>query len=329
MVNPLRDAFNRDHSYLRISLTEKCNLRCSYCMPEDGVPLTPSSSLLTTAEILRLARLFVQQGITKIRLTGGEPTIRKDLIEIIRGLNALKPLGLKTIGMTTNGLALKRRLSALKDAGMDRLNISLDTLDHHRFIEMTRRNGLESVRSAMLAAVEMKAFKQVKLNVVVMRNTNDDELNAFVGLTKDLPIYVRFIEYMPFGGNQWNENTFISYAEMMQRISSSYPSIDKATDTPNDTSKAYRVKGHRGKFGFISSMSDHFCGTCNRLRLLADGNLKVCLFGNAEINLRDKMRQKVSDDDLIALVSLAGNHKQLLLLFYQVFFLNIFEIFIL
>ncbi|KND01209.1 molybdenum cofactor biosynthesis protein A [Spizellomyces punctatus DAOM BR117] len=305
----LTDTFGRQHSYLRISLTEKCNLRCTYCMPAEGVPLSPKDHILSTPEVLRLAKLFVTEGVTKIRLTGGEPTIRKDLMDIIAGLNDLRSIGLKTIGMTTNGLALKRKLPALREAGLDQLNISLDTLDVFKFELMTRRRGFQNVMDSITGAVSA-GFDAVKLNAVVIKNVNDYEVVRFVELTKDMPINVRFIEYMPFDGNKWNEAKFVSYKNMLARIKETYPDVIKLTDDANDTSKAYAVPGFSGKFGFITSMSEHFCGSCNRLRLLADGNLKVCLFGNAEVNLRDAMRSGAQDDKLLDVIGAAVKRKK-------------------
>lgn len=197
---PLVDNFNRFHSYLRISLTERCNLRCTYCMPEDGVKLTKHENLLTSPEILRLSKVFVGQGITKIRLTGGEPTIRKDLLDIIQGINKLREIGLKTIGMTTNGIALKRKLPALREYGLDQLNISLDTLDPFKFELMTRRKGFDAVMESIMSAVDLQ-FPAVKINVVVINKLNSNEILNFVNLTKDLNVNVRFIEYMPFDGS--------------------------------------------------------------------------------------------------------------------------------
>ncbi|KAJ3049042.1 hypothetical protein HK097_009968, partial [Rhizophlyctis rosea] len=278
-------------------------------MPAEGVPLTPHAELLNTDEISRVARLFVESGVTKIRLTGGEPTVRKDLPEIIAGLNKLKSSGLEAIGMTSNGLALKRKLPTLRENGLDNLNISLDTLDKFKFEIMTRRRGFDAVMESIHTAVSLD-FPSVKLNSVVIKGVNDMELLDFVRMTKDLPLYVRFIEYMPFGGNRWNTEKFVSYKEMLDRIRKDYPSVQKLSDDPNDTSKAYTIPGYRGRFGFITSMSDHFCGTCNRLRVLADGNMKVCLFGNKEVNLRDAIRGGASDEELMQIVGTAVQRKK-------------------
>ncbi|KAJ3354919.1 Molybdenum cofactor synthesis protein 1 [Entophlyctis luteolus] len=297
------DTFGRRHDYLRISLTEKCNLRCTYCMPASGVPeLTPNERLLKVDEVVRLARIFVEQcGVNKIRLTGGEPTVRKDLSEIIEGLGSLRPQGLKSIGMTTNGLALKSRLPILRDAGLNNINISLDTMDPFTFELLTRRRGHQSVVDAVFAALNA-GFDSVKLNCVVMKGVNDHEVAKFVDLTKTNDIYVRFIEYMPFDGNQWTSTKFVPYKEILSNIIKVLP-VSKCADSISDTSKAYRVEGYKGKFGFITSMSEHFCHTCNRIRLLADGNLKVCLFGNTEVNLLELLRAGASDDELVRVIS--------------------------
>lgn len=277
-------------------------------MPEEGVPLTPSSQLLSTDEIIRIARLFVESGVTKIRLTGGEPSIRKDIIEIVARLNELKSLGLEKIGMTTNGIALKRKLPHLIDAGLDSLNISLDTLDKFKFELITRRKGFEAVCDTINMAAESPI--ETKVNCVVIKNVNDDEIVDFVSWTRDKDIYMRFIEYMPFDGNKWSKDKFVSYRQLLSRIQETYPVINKAEDEPNDTSKRYRIPDSKGSFGFITSMSDHFCHTCNRLRITADGNLKVCLFGQKEISLRDVIRSGSTDSDLLDVISLAVKRKK-------------------
>ncbi|KAF7723113.1 Molybdenum cofactor synthesis protein 1 [Apophysomyces ossiformis] len=305
----LKDTFGRQHNYLRLSLTERCNLRCTYCMPEGGVDLTPKEQLLTTDEILHLAQLFVDQGVTKIRLTGGEPTVRPDIVEIVQGLGRLKSRGLQSIGMTTNGVALKRKLPKLKEAGLDSLNISLDTLDRHMFEIMTRRRGFERVLEAIDEAVNI-GIPNVKINCVVLRGSNDNQILHFAAYTKDHPVNVRFIEYMPFDGNRWNKDKLVPYKELIRRIESIYGNLIKLKDDPNDTTKAYQIPGYCGKLGFITSMTDHFCGTCNRLRITADGNIKVCLFGNAEVSLRDLMRKGCSDDELLQVIGAAVQRKK-------------------
>ncbi|KAK6760606.1 hypothetical protein RB195_021898 [Necator americanus] len=276
---PFVDTHGRVHSYLRISLTEKCNLRCLYCMPEEGVQLTPPSNLLTSDEIVRLVELFASHGIDKIRLTGGEPTIRRDIVEIVERIRNID--GIVDIGLTSNGIVLAKKLRQLKEAGLTKVNISLDTLVDHKFTLMTRRNGFAKVMKSIDLAEAL--FPTVKINTVVMRNINDDEVNDFVNLTKNRRLDVRFIEYMPFGGNHFSTKKFIDFKALLAIINQKYNGlVERLQDAPHATTKAFKIAGFKGQFGFITSMSDHFCGTCNRLRITADGNLKVCLHGNAE-----------------------------------------------
>lgn len=305
----LTDTFGRHHTYLRISLSERCNLRCQYCMPEEGVDLTPKEKLLSTEEILRLSEMFVQEGITKIRLTGGEPLVRKDLAHIIEGMNRLRPFGLQTIAMTTNGVTLARKLPLLKEAGLDLLNISLDTLIPAKFEFITRRKGWDRVMNGIDTALDL-GYDPVKVNCVVTRGVNEEEINDFVALTENKNIDIRFIEYMPFDGNKWNFKKMVPYQEMLKNIQERYPTVYRMSDLPNDTSKAYKVEGFKGQVGFITSMSEHFCGSCNRLRLTADGNLKVCLFGNSEVSLRDVLREDISEEELMQVVSAAVKRKK-------------------
>ncbi len=289
------DTFGRRHTYLRISLTERCNLRCRYCMPEEGIDLSPKSAILTFEEIERLARIFVRGGVDKIRLTGGEPLVRKDVEELVDRLGALA--GLKTLAITTNGLLLPKKMHRLHAAGVNLLNISLDTLRPERFEAITRRKGFDRVLEAIDMAIDY-GFDPVKVNCVVMRDVNDDEVGDFVELTRERPIEVRFIEYMPFQGNGWSEGAFMPYADIKRRAEQSHPALSRLEDGPHATSKTYRAAGYRGTVGFITSMSDEFCSTCNRLRLTADGSLKVCLFGNAEVSLRDVMRRGAGDEEV-------------------------------
>ncbi|XP_031177209.2 molybdenum cofactor biosynthesis protein 1 isoform X2 [Sander lucioperca] len=303
----LTDNFGRRHSYLRMSLTEKCNLRCQYCMPEDGVKLTPRSQLLSTSEVLTLARLFVQEGVEKIRLTGGEPLIRPDVLDIIAELRKLE--GLKTIAVTTNGMNLARLLPKLKDAGLNLINISLDSLVPAKFEFIVRRKGFHKVIEGIDKAIEM-GYNPVKVNCVVMRGLNEDELLDFVALTEKKPLEVRFIEYMPFDGNKWNFKKMVSYQEMLDHIRQQWPNLEKLQTGQTETAKTFKVPGFKGQVGFITSMSDHFCGSCNRLRITADGNLKVCLFGNSEVSLRDVLRSGASNEELLQIIGAAVGRKK-------------------
>lgn len=275
-------------------------------MPADGVELSPKQHLLTTDEIVLIAKLFVQHGVKKIRLTGGEPTIRKDLSEIIARLKELP--GLENVGITTNALVLTRNLVQYQRAGLDAINISLDSLKAEKFEQITRRRGFDRVIAGIDLAVQL-GFKP-KVNCVVMKNFNEDEVCDFVEWTKDRAVDVRFIEYMPFSGNRWHNEKMLSYKEMLNMILEKFPNFHALPNGPNDTSKAYHVPGYKGKVGFITSMTEHFCGSCNRLRITADGNLKVCLFGNKEVSLRDAIRAGSSEEDLQALIGAAVFRKK-------------------
>jgi len=325
----LEDSYARKHSYLRISLVERCNLRCRYCMPPDGVPLQSQDKLLDADEVDRLTTLFGSNGVDKVRLTGGEPLLRKDIASIITKIPA-NP-NINSVGITTNAITLSRQLPALTQAGLTHANISLDTLIDEKFQDVTRRKGLKQVLKAIQDSCKALPQGNVKLNCVVMKGFNDDELRDFIYMTKDLPLDVRFIEWMPFNNNGWSNNRFLSYADMMERIQSDeVQSEDNVTgkflrsstrglppmkllreeDGPNDTTKWWKVAGHVGRVGFITSMSEHFCGTCNRMRITADGQLKVCLFGSAEVSLRDAMRGGASDEDLGFIIKAALQKKK-------------------
>lgn len=297
----LTDTFHRQHDYLRISVTERCNLRCLYCMPEEGVPLSPDRNLLTSPEIIMLSSIFVAQGVSKIRLTGGEPTVRRDILPLMHQLGALRPYGLRELCITTNGISLHRKLDSMIESGLTGVNLSLDTLDPWQFQIMTRRKGFDAVQKSIDRVLEMNSLGagvKLKINCVVMRGLNDREILPFVELTREKDLEVRFIEYMPFDGNKWNKGKMFSYDEMLDVIRGKYPDLHKVRDEKNDTSKTWKIPGFAGRLGFITSMTHNFCGTCNRLRITSDGNLKVCLFGNAEVSLRDILRKSNSGDPI-------------------------------
>ncbi|CAH1636263.1 unnamed protein product [Spodoptera littoralis] len=302
---PLVDSFGRRHNYLRISLTERCNLRCQYCMPAEGVPLSPRGALLSRDELLRLARVFVAAGVDKVRLTGGEPTLRADLADVVRGL---REAGVRAVGMTTNGLVLTRRLPALQRAGLSALNVSLDSLRADRYERMARRPGLARVLAGVDLALQL-GYSPVKINVVLMKGFNDDEISDFVEYTMDRDVEVRFIEFMPFSGNRWDDSKLVPYRAALAAARARHE-LAPAAARPHDTATLWRAAGARGAVGFISSMTQHFCSSCNRLRLTADGNLKVCLFGAAEVSLRDAARAGASDAALTGLVRAALRNKK-------------------
>ena len=284
MSIPLTDRHDRTHRSLRISIVDKCDLRCTYCMPEDQHFLR-REELMTREEIVTIARLFVERyGITKIRLTGGEPLVRPDAVDIVRDLVTL-PVKL---GLTTNALTLHKHLDGLIDAGLRSLNVSLDTFDAERFRKITRRDGYDVVWTNIQEA--HRRGLRVKLNMVVMRGVNDDELLRFVELTRDHDIHVRFIEFMPFAGNHWGRERVYTYAEMLGHIGSVH-SFEKLTDDPHSTAKAYRVPGWKGTFAVISTVTEPFCGTCDRLRLTAEGRMRNCLFAREETDLLSALRR--------------------------------------
>lgn len=283
----LQDSHGRDHAYLRISLIERCNLRCSYCMPEEGVQLSQKSHLMTYEEIYEIAKTFVKHGVTKIRLTGGEPLIRKDIPIILEKLSTL-PVELS---ITSNAIIIDNFIDVLKENKVNKINVSLDSLDREKFKHITRRDQFEKVYSNILLLVN-EDFT-VKVNAVLMKDFNDNEIIDFINFTKDLPISVRFIEFMPFDGNKWDMSKMVSYKEVMSYVNASFTEdqIERLQDAPNDTSKNYKIKGFQGSFAIISSVTNPFCDSCNRLRLTANGQLKNCLFSATESDLLTTLRQ--------------------------------------
>jgi len=278
------DGFNRVHDYLRISLTDNCNLRCFYCMPDEDYAFTPASLLMQAEEIEAIAKVFVAHGVRKIRLTGGEPLVRKDAADIIRRLAALDV----KLTMTTNGTRLHEFADLLWENGIRSLNISLDTLSRDRFLLLTRRDQFDRVR-ANIDLLLVRGF-HVKVNVVVMKGLNDGEINDFIRWTKDDPVHVRFIEFMPFSGNRWNSDRVMTWQQILEQVSAGFE-IQPLHREKHETAKNYQVPGHAGTFAVISTMSAPFCGDCNRMRLTADGKMKNCLFSQTETDLLTPFRQ--------------------------------------
>ncbi|QPH40696.1 GTP 3',8-cyclase MoaA [Pedobacter endophyticus] len=279
----IKDSFGRVHDYLRISLTDNCNFRCFYCMPEEEYDFTPASRLMQTDEIIKIATLFVAQGVKKIRLTGGEPLVRKDAAAIITALGKL-PVELV---ITTNGTRIAEMLPTLIEANIKTVNISLDTLQPEKFMLITRRDVFHQVRSNIELLLQHKIA--VKINMVVMKGLNDNEIVDFIAWTKHNPIQVRFIEFMPFTGNKWTSNKMFSLDEILAVVAREYTLLPVAAE-PNDTAKHFMIPGHEGSFAVISTMTAPFCSTCNRMRLTADGKLKNCLFSQGETDLLTPLR---------------------------------------
>jgi len=284
--NPLQDSFGRGHNYLRISLTENCNLRCTYCMPAEGIALTPKPHLMTADEIVSIATTFVGLGVDKIRLTGGEPLVRKDAKDIMLRLGKL---GIN-LSLTTNGVLVPGFIDIFSQAGISTINVSLDTLVAEKYNTITRRDLFETV----LDNIELLLTEgfRVKLNVVLIKGFNDNEIIDFVALTKHKDIQIRFIEFMPFSGNAWDKSKLVGYDEILQTLHSVFPGgqLQRLADAPNDTAKNFKIGSYLGGFAIISSVTNPFCGTCNRIRLTADGKLKNCLFSNSETDLLEALR---------------------------------------
>ena len=286
------DGFNRAHNYLRISMTDNCNLRCFYCMPEEDYEFTPASRLMQPEEIEAIAKIFVAQGVNKIRLTGGEPLVRKDAADIIMRLSKL-PVNLT---ITTNGTRLHEFADVLESAGVKSLNISLDTLNKEKFNLMTRRNQFERVYENIQLMIQ-KGF-HVKINMVVIKNLNHDEIIDFVQWTKNEPVHVRFIEFMPFTGNHWQNEKVFTLQQILETVSCEFDILPLEKEK-HETAKKYIIPGHKGTFAVISTMSAPFCSDCNRMRLTADGKMKNCLFSQSETDLLTPFRNK---EDILPLI---------------------------
>ena len=291
----LTDTHGRKHNYLRISLSEKCNLRCTYCMPHDGIPLSPRANLMSAEEIEAFAKVFVKNGVDKIRLTGGEPLVRKDFSDILERLAKL-PVKLS---ITTNALLTHRFIADFKKYGLKDINVSLDSLNAEKFKFITRRDQYKKAFTNIEQLI--KEGFNVKINAVLMKNFNEDEIVEFIKLTKERTINVRFIEFMPFDGNAWNKDKLVSQAEIINRVTDHF-GVEALLPLPNEanfTARNFRIEGFMGSFGIISSVTNPFCDSCNRIRLTADGKLKNCLFSNEETNLLKAFREGEKLEQLI------------------------------
>lgn len=285
---PALDSYGRRIDYLRISLTDRCNMRCVYCMPEIGMKFMPRPELLTTEELLVVVRAAAAVGFRKLRLTGGEPTLRPDLIEIVRAFKATP--GIEHVAMTTNALRLAPLAEGLKQAGLDRVNVSIDTLDPDKFRRVTRGGRFEEVWAGIEAA-DRVGLLPIKLNAVVVRGMNDGEVTDLAALTLERPWEMRFIEVMPLTGVAGlAEEGVVSTTELITAIEKRFGPLEPYGQDPSDPARRYRIPGARGKLGFISAVTDPFCSTCNRMRLTSDGRLHLCLLRDDEVDLRAAVR---------------------------------------
>ena len=293
------DRYQREIHYLRLSVTDLCNLRCRYCMP-DGVEKLEREAVLTYEEFLRLAALFAQCGIDTVRVTGGEPLVRKNVAQLVAGLKATP--GIRRVTLTTNAVLLAEQLPALLDAGLDSVNISLDTLRAERFREITRRGDLDDTFAGIRAA-EDAGFQNLKLDTVLMGGVNDDEIEDFLSLTKEHPWEVRFIELMPMGPcAAWPKERFLPVTEVLNR----FPALEEIE--PNGVARRYRLPGAMGTVGLIAPMSHEFCGACRRIRVTADGKLKGCLHSREEISLRGLHGRELEDAILRGILQKPKGH---------------------
>jgi cyclic pyranopterin phosphate synthase len=294
------DTFGRIADDLRVSVTDRCNFRCTYCMPAEGLAWLPKSEILTFEELTRLLRLFVERlGIASVKVTGGEPTVRADLPDLVRMFRAVAPD--VDLSMTTNGVLLDRLAAPLADAGMDRVTVSLDSLLRHRFEEMTRRDALERVLTGIRAA-EAAGLVPIKINCVVIGGTNEDEVVDFARWSREHGHVVRFIEYMPLDAqHEWERAKVVPSARLLEAVNAVFPLVGEGPD--HEPATGYRfADGAPGGIGVIGSVTEPFCGTCNRLRITAEGQVRACLFALEETDLREPMRSGSSDDELEALV---------------------------
>lgn len=301
----LSDSFQRPLNYLRISVTDRCNLRCIYCMPSEGIPLMSHQDILSYEEICIVAQAAAELGIVKVRLTGGEPLVRSKVTNLLAMLARIE--GIDDISLTTNAVLLQRYADELKSAGLRRVNVSLDSLRSDRFHRITRMGNLDDVLRGIEAA-RQAGLNPVKTNTVVIRGTNDDEVLDFARLTIEGEWHVRFIEYMPFPNSEKADHLLVPVSEIKQRIET-LGELEPSLSSGGGPARYFRLPGARGTIGFISPVSEHFCRACNRLRLTADGKLRPCLFSDEEIDLREPLRQGATADDIKRLIQEAASCK--------------------
>lgn len=304
-VSGLTDGYQRRIDYLRISVTDRCNLKCIYCMPDGGLACMRREEVLTTSEIVRFASIARRCGVRKVRITGGEPLVRRDILELVAALK--RDAGIGELSLTTNGLLLESMADRLRAAGLDRVNVSLDTMDAERYARITRGGDLIRVWKGIDAA-EDAGLTPIKLNMVPLRGVNEDEIRNFALLTLDRDYHVRFIEFMPTAGNGWSESVCVPGREVRDRVSA-LGMLAPLEFRGGGPSRNYKLNEGRGVIGFISPVTDHFCRSCNRLRLSADGRIRPCLFSGQSFDARSLLRRKASDGELMHLVEEAVNAK--------------------
>jgi GTP 3',8-cyclase len=298
----MRDKFDREINYLRVSITDRCNLHCNYCRPKEGIPLKGHDDILRYEEIIKVVSAAVKMGLIKVRVTGGEPLLRRGFIDFLTALNSIE--GLQDISLTTNGILLEKFAERIYRAGVHRINISLDSLDKVKYARITNGGNLDAVFRGIAKADEV-GFSPIKINTVALKDFNEDEVIAFAQLAVDKPFQVRFIELMPMGqAGSDNGEDYLPAGQIIQKINSHYELLPLASkkNKSDGPAKIFKIKGGYGEIGFINPVSSHFCATCNRLRLTADGKLRACLLKDEEIDLRKALRENCSDAELEKLI---------------------------
>ncbi|MDC8106999.1 GTP 3',8-cyclase MoaA [Chryseobacterium sp. B21-037] len=290
----LTDKFGRNINYLRLAIVDRCNLRCTYCMPEKGLTWIKQNELMTDEEMLRICSVFTAMGVDKIRITGGEPFVRKNSIDLIKNISQLN--GLTDLSITTNGLLTEPYIPQLKQYGIKSVNLSLDTLDRDRFFKITRRNSFDKVMKTLDSLLQHDI--KVKINTVVMEGQNTEDIIPLVLLTKGLPVEVRFIEEMPFNGSETDVSLNWNFTKIHSYIKDHFPDIQKTVDPKSSTSYNYKIPGFEGGIGIIAAYTRSFCGDCNRIRITPSGILRTCLYEGGGINLKDEIRMGKTDEEL-------------------------------
>jgi GTP 3',8-cyclase len=308
-VEPLVDSWDRQIRSVRVSVTDKCNFRCRYCMPAEGLEWLPRDELLSFEEIARLAGVLASMGVDEVRLTGGEPLVRRDL-PVLVSLLAETP-GVRDLSLTTNGVLLDRLAKPLVEAGLTRLNVSLDSLSHVRFAEITRRDALDRVLGGLAEAERYPELRPIKVNCVAIRGFTEEEVPALAELARRKPYVVRFIEFMPLDADEaWREDEVLTGGEIRALIEERWP-LEEIPAKASSTARRFRFADGAGEIGFVNPVSEPFCSSCDRIRLTSDGQLRTCLFSRREWDLKAPLRDGASDDELAALIRFAVRHKEL------------------
>jgi cyclic pyranopterin phosphate synthase len=309
MLDPLVDGWGREIKSLRVSVTDRCNFRCKYCMPAEGLDWLPREEVLSFEEIARLVRVLAAMGVDEIRLTGGEPLVRRDVPTLVEMLAATP--GVEDLSLTTNGILLDRLAGPLVAAGLRRINVSLDSLSHTRFAEITRRDALDRVLAGLEEAERYPELRPIKVNCVAIRGFTEEEVPALAELARRKPYVVRFIEFMPLDADEaWRQDEVLTGGEIRALIEERWPLVEVAAKA-SSTARRFRFADGAGEIGFVNPVSEPFCSSCDRIRLTADGHLRTCLFSRREWDLKEPLRTGASDDELEALLRWAVRHKEL------------------